>query len=161
MIYTLIISLFIEKPFYLLRLQSFSFKIVSEFIDTFVNFLTLYPGDGAFDSLFFPEGRVFVHNDSPGGGFLPTWIRVPGGRMVLDEIDSCITINHEWVNNKHDYVSFWLIASIRHLLNRKQSKTILSCLQEGLEFSFFVWILMFWYTLKQAIIWLQCKACKS
>ena len=34
----------------------------------------------AFDSLFFPEGRVFVHNDCPGGG----------EGMVLDETDSCI-----------------------------------------------------------------------
>ena len=24
---------------------------------------------GAFDSLFCPKGRVFVHNDCPGGGF--------------------------------------------------------------------------------------------
>ena len=37
-IYTLIISLLIEKPFYLLSPQSFSFQIVSEFIDTFVKF---------------------------------------------------------------------------------------------------------------------------
>ena len=66
MIYTLIISLLIEKPFYLLSPQSFSFQIVSEFIDIFVKF-SLCPGDGAFDSLFCPEGRVFVHNDCPGG----------------------------------------------------------------------------------------------
>ena len=38
MIYTIIISLLIEKPFYLLRQQSFSCQIVSEFIDTFVKF---------------------------------------------------------------------------------------------------------------------------
>ena len=38
MIYTLIISPLIEKPFYLLRPQSFSFQIMSEFIDTFVKF---------------------------------------------------------------------------------------------------------------------------
>ena len=39
MIYTTIISLLIEKKrFYLLRPQSFSFQIVSEFIDTFVKF---------------------------------------------------------------------------------------------------------------------------
>ena len=68
MIYTIIISLLIEKPFYLLRQQGFSFQIVSEFIDTFVKFLTLCPKGGAFDSLFCPEGRVFIHNDCPGGG---------------------------------------------------------------------------------------------
>ena len=38
MIYTIIVSLLIEKPFYLLRPQSFSFQIVTEFIDTFVKF---------------------------------------------------------------------------------------------------------------------------
>ena len=29
-----------------------------------------FPGGGAFDSLFCPEGRVFVHNDCP-GRFVP------------------------------------------------------------------------------------------
>ena len=38
MIYTIIISLLIEKQFYSLRPQSFSFQIVSEFIDAFVKF---------------------------------------------------------------------------------------------------------------------------
>ena len=38
MIYTIIISLLIEKLFYLLRPQNFSFQIGSEFIDTFVKF---------------------------------------------------------------------------------------------------------------------------
>ena len=59
MIYTIII----EKPFYSLRPQNFSFQIVSEFIDTFLKFLTLCPKNRAFDTLFCPEGRVFVHND--------------------------------------------------------------------------------------------------
>ena len=36
MIYTVIVSLLIEEPFYLLSPQSFSFQIVSEFIDIFV-----------------------------------------------------------------------------------------------------------------------------
>ena len=31
-----------------------------------------------FDSLFCPEGRVFIHNDCPGGGFLLPSSRVPG-----------------------------------------------------------------------------------
>ena len=49
---------------------------------------------GAFDSLFCPEGRVFVHNECPEGkGFssfqVVSWEFVPG-RMVLDEIDTCI-----------------------------------------------------------------------
>ena len=79
MIYTLIISLLTEKPFHLLRPQSFSFQIVSEFIDIFVKFSNLMSRRGAFDSLFCPEGRVFVHNDCPGGGFLLPSSRVPGG----------------------------------------------------------------------------------
>ena len=49
---------------------------------------------GAFDSLFCPEGRVFVHNDCPEGkGFCSFQVVsrefVPGV-MVLDEIDTCI-----------------------------------------------------------------------
>ena len=73
MIYTITIRLLIEKLFYLLRPQSFSFQIVSEFIDTFID--TLCPKGGAFvsfDSLVCPEGRVFVHSDCPGRrGFAP------------------------------------------------------------------------------------------
>ena len=96
MIYTVIISLLIEKPFYLLSPQSFSFQMVSEFIDIFVKFsLTLCPGGGAFDSLFCPKGRVFVHNDCPGGRVLLPSSRIPGvcpGGMVMDEIDTCINL---------------------------------------------------------------------
>ena len=84
MIYAIIISLNIEKLFYLLRPQSFSFQIVSEFIHSW-NFLTLCLKGGAFDYLFCPERRVFVHNDCPGG-------RVFAG-MVLDEINTCIIIH--------------------------------------------------------------------
>ena len=38
MIYTLIVGLLIEKLFYLLSAESFSFQIMSEFIDIFVKF---------------------------------------------------------------------------------------------------------------------------
>ena len=62
---------------------------MSEFIDTFVKFSNFMSQGWGFDSLFCPEGRVFVNNDCPRGGFLPPSSRVPGG-MVLDEIDSCI-----------------------------------------------------------------------
>ena len=92
MIYILIISLLIEKPFYLLRPQSFSFQIVSEM--KCCNFMSW---GGAFDSLFGPRGRVFVHNDCPRGRILPPSSRVPGvcprglsWGMVGDEIDSRI-----------------------------------------------------------------------
>ena len=82
MIYNLIISILTEKPFYLLRTQSFSFQIVSEFIDTFVKFSKFMSRGGAFDSLFCPEGRVFVHNDCP-GGFCP--LRVLSCGLSLGE----------------------------------------------------------------------------
>ena len=81
MIYTIIITLLIEKPFYLLRPQSFSFQILSEIRDTFVNFFYFMPKGGAFDSLFSPKERVFVHNDCPGGGFLLSSSRAPVGRV--------------------------------------------------------------------------------
>ena len=91
--YTLIISFLIEKPFYLLRSQSFSFQIVSEFTDIFVKFSNFCPRVGLLSPC--PEGRGFVQMIVPGGGFLPPSSRVPGvcprGRMVLDEIDTCIT----------------------------------------------------------------------
>ena len=79
MIYTLIISLLIEKPFYLLSLQSFSFQIVSEFIDIFVKFSNFMSRGGAFDSLFCPKGRVFVHNYCPGGEGFCSLQAVPRG----------------------------------------------------------------------------------
>ena len=79
MIYTLIISLLTEKPFYLLSLQSFSFQIMSEFIDIFVKFYNFMSRGGTFDSLFCPEGRVFVHNDCPGGRVFASFKSCPGG----------------------------------------------------------------------------------
>ena len=67
---------------------------MSEFIDIFVKFSNLFPGGGAFDSFFCPEGRVFVRSDCPVGGVLLPSSRVPGfvrGGMVMDKIDTCIT----------------------------------------------------------------------
>ena len=61
MIYTVILSLLIEKPFYLLSPQSFSFQIVSEFIDIFVklsNFIAYVPGVG----LLTPSVISIVHS---------------------------------------------------------------------------------------------------
>ena len=83
MIYILIISLLIKKPFYLLRRQSFSFEIVSEFLTLCPGggaFDSLFcPGGGAFDSLFCPGGRVFVHNYCPGGRVFAPFESCPGG----------------------------------------------------------------------------------
>ena len=89
MIHTIIISLLIEKLSYLLRPQSFSFQIVSEFMATFVKFSNFCPKGGAFDSLFCPEGRLFVHNNCPGGRVFAPFKSCSGG-MVLDEIDTYI-----------------------------------------------------------------------
>ena len=51
MIYTITISLLIEKPFHLLRPQNFSFQIVLRvYADTFIDTLCLK--GGAFDFLF-------------------------------------------------------------------------------------------------------------
>ena len=76
MTYTLIISLLIEKPFYLLRPQSF--QTVSEFIDIFVKLSNFMSWGGAFGSLFCPEARVFVHHDCPGGRAFAPFKSCPG-----------------------------------------------------------------------------------
>ena len=54
---------------------------MSEFFDTFVKFSSFMSrgGGGAFDSLFCPEGRVFVHNDCPGGRVFAPFEWYPGG----------------------------------------------------------------------------------
>ena len=93
--YTIIISLLIEKPFYLLRPQSFSFQIVSEFIDTFVkfsNFMSqgwgfwlpvLSLGEGSCTQ-WLSQGEGFCSLQVVSRGF------VPEEGMVLDETDTCI-----------------------------------------------------------------------
>ena len=76
--YTAIISLLIEKSFFLLRPQSFSFQIVSEFIDTFVKFFELYvPGVGLLTPCFVPRGGFLYTTIVPGGGSLLPSSRVP------------------------------------------------------------------------------------
>ena len=94
MIYTSIVSLLIEKPFYLLRSQSFSFQVESEFIDTVVGFSNFRSRRWGFCSLFCPKGRVFVHIDCLWGRIYAPFEECPGffrgWGMVLDEIDSCI-----------------------------------------------------------------------
>ena len=57
---------------------------MSEFIDIFVKFSNFVLRDEAFDSLFCPKERDFVHNDWPGGGFLPPFESCPGEEMVLE-----------------------------------------------------------------------------
>ena len=73
---------------------------------------------GAFDSLFCPEGRVFVHNDCPeGDGFCSLQV-VSGRGMVLDEVDTCII---ELQNFCHlvfvSLYSFWCISFCNLLID--------------------------------------------
>ena len=94
MIHTLIIGLLIEKPFYLLRPQSFLLQIVSEFINTSVKFsYFMSQGVGLLTPCLVPRGGILYAMIVLGGfcrlrvvsqGF------VPEVGMVLDEIDSCI-----------------------------------------------------------------------
>ena len=64
---SLILSLLIEKPLYLWRPQGFSFQIVSDFIDTFVRFLSLCPGVGLLTPCFVPR-REFLYTTIVQGG---------------------------------------------------------------------------------------------
>ena len=87
MIYTLMISLLIEKLFYLLRPQSFSFQIVSEFIDKFVKFSNCMR---LLTPRFVPRGGVLYKMIVFGFlGFFTPFESCPRG-VVLDEIDTCI-----------------------------------------------------------------------
>ena len=74
MVYTIIISLLID----LLRPQSFSFRIVSEFIDTFVKFSNFVPRVGLLTPCFAPREGFLYTMIVPGEGFLLPSSRVPG-----------------------------------------------------------------------------------
>ena len=70
MIYTSIINFLIEKPFYLLKPQSFSFQIVSEFIDIFVKFSHfMSPGVGLLTPCSVPSGGLLYTIIVPGERF--------------------------------------------------------------------------------------------
>ena len=71
---------------------------MSEFIDIFVKFSNFMSRGEAFDSLFCPEGRVFVHNDCPRGRDFAPFKSCPGrggGGVAMDEIDACIMNEYE------------------------------------------------------------------
>ena len=94
MIYTITISLLIEKPFYLLRPQSFSFQIVSKVYRYFMS-----QGWGFQTLCFVPRGGFLYTVIFLGEGFLLPSSCVPGvcpgGRGGgLDEIDTCISHRH-------------------------------------------------------------------
>ena len=76
-------------------------------MDIFVKCSKFMSRGGAFDSLFCPEGRVFVHNEYlGGGGFLLPSSRVPEG-MVLDKMDTCITFTSSCQSN----IAFLILQS--------------------------------------------------
>ena len=70
MIYTLIVKSLIEKLFHLLSPQSFSFQVVSEFIDMFVKFSNFMSGGWGFRLPFLSRGGFLYTMIVPGGGFL-------------------------------------------------------------------------------------------
>ena len=81
MIYILIISLLVEKSFYLLRRQSFSFQRVSETVYKYIFeiFSCFVPEIGLLTP-YFIEGREFSYPMIvSGGGLLPPSSRAPGG----------------------------------------------------------------------------------
>ena len=93
-------SLFIEKPFQLLRPQSFSFHIVWEFI--LISLWILCLKGGAFDSLliFVPRWGFLCTMIIPGERFLLPFKSCPGfvaGGGRLDEIDTCVC--HRYVKS--------------------------------------------------------------
>ena len=98
MIYTGIISLLIKKPYYLLSPQSFSFQIVSEFIDIFVKLSNVIPyvhGVGLLTPCSVPRGAFLYTMIVLGEGFCSLQVVyqgfVPGGGgVIMDEIDTCI-----------------------------------------------------------------------
>ena len=87
-----IISLLTEKPFHLLRPESFSIQIMS---NTFVKFSNFMSQTWSFWApALFPGGRFLYAVIVPGKDFCP-FESCPGrgvGGMVLDEIDSCIRV---------------------------------------------------------------------
>ena len=85
--YTLKISPLIEKPFHLLRPQSFSFQMV---LDIFVKFSNFVPGVGLLTPCSVPRGGFLYTMIVPGEGFCSFQV-VSWGGMVMDEIDTCIT----------------------------------------------------------------------
>ena len=128
MIYTLIISLLIEKPFYLLRSQSFSFQIVSEFIDIFVKFSNFMSRGDAFDSLFRLEGRVFVHNDCPGGRVFAPFKSCPRGEWFWMKLIPALNETNAEVSNIFNVVKRFRKAprTWKHaLIRRNPKKTLL------------------------------------
>ena len=84
MIHILTISFLIEKPFYLLKRQSFSFQIVPEY--------SIYMSRGwGLWIPYFVLGEGFVQWLSQGGGGGRVFDPFESCSRSLDEIDTCIT----------------------------------------------------------------------
>ena len=114
MIYTLIISILIEKPFYLLSPQSFSFQIVSEFIDILWNSLTLCPRGGVFDSLFCPEMKEFCTQWLSWGGFFAPFTSCLGGLLWMKLIPAIYSNWHQKTGASHFMTSQKLDRLAQH-----------------------------------------------
>ena len=76
----LIVRILIEKLFYLLRRQSFSFQIMSGTVYKYncEIFLLYVPGVGSLTPRFVP-GEGFAHNDCPRGRVFAPFESCPGG----------------------------------------------------------------------------------
>ena len=112
--YTLIISLLFEKPFYLLRPQSFSCQIVSEFIDIFVKFSNFMLRGWGFWLSVLSRGEGFCTQWlSRGECFCILQVVSGGGGMVLDKIDTCLS----WVK-AYQMSCLFIFTSIYPLTKR-------------------------------------------
>ena len=95
----------IDKPFYLLRWQSFSFQLVSETVySRLVKFSDfIFRGSG----FWFPVyswGKVSPQMILSEVGFRPPFHLFPGGWMVIDEIDG--------LKARKTFLNYWL-SSLR------------------------------------------------
>ena len=117
MIYTSIISL-IEKPFYLLRPQSFSFHSVRVYRYICEVFTLYVPGVGLLTLCSLPRGGFLYTIIVPGGGkfLLPSSCVLgvcPGRGMVMDEIDTCISFIWFYKHMFNNWISFiWIYKHI-------------------------------------------------
>ena len=130
MIYILIISLLIKKPFYLLRRQSFSFEIVSEFSNFMSRgwgfWLPILSRGKGFCTQLLSRGEGFCSLRVVSRGFVPG-----GGGMVLDEIDTCITWLSKQQNVKSSEIPLLSSNSIQNFKQIEQKTP------EILQFYFF------------------------
>ena len=136
------ISLLIEKPFYLLRPQSFSFQIVSEFIDIFVKFSNFHvPGVELLSPCSVPSGGLLSQWLSRGEGFCSLQV-VSRGLMVLDEIDTYIWYTSRYFVN-YCFLGFLCLGSDNGLMCSGQVKQVPAPLSSKCKWNVFCLIAEF------------------